>query len=123
VAVMTAAQHPTEAVEPVPGPTAVTKGLLLHAAADLGRPRRHRFPGMLMVMRLGTFIINFSGPGSPQRHDRSHLVGHTLSCTPFPKSQSSAYLQRAGCYLTDEATAMAQLGSDIRPMRGRRVSR
>jgi len=76
-----------------------------------------------MITRLGTFIINFSGPASPQRHDPSHLVSHTLSCTPFRKSQSSAHLQRAGWYSTDEATAMAQPGSDIRPMRGRRVSR
>ena len=33
--VVAAAQHPTDAVERVPGPSAVAEGLLLHAATDL----------------------------------------------------------------------------------------
>jgi hypothetical protein len=40
---------------------------------------------MLMVIGVGTFIINFSGPASPQRHDPGSPGRHTLSCTPFPE--------------------------------------
>ncbi|MEQ3542465.1 hypothetical protein WHI96_27010, partial [Pseudonocardia tropica] len=34
---------------------------------------------------VGTFIINFSGPASPQRHDPTRAVDHALTCTPFPE--------------------------------------
>jgi hypothetical protein len=38
-----------------------------------------------MIIGVGTFIINFSGPASSQRHDPRHRAGHALSCTPFPE--------------------------------------
>lgn len=36
-----------------------------------------------MISGVGTFIINFPGPVSTQRHDPSSRPGHTLSCTPY----------------------------------------
>ncbi|MEQ3542419.1 hypothetical protein WHI96_26775, partial [Pseudonocardia tropica] len=39
---------------------------------------------------VGTFIINFSGPASPQRHDPTRAVDHALTCTPFPEEPSIA---------------------------------
>jgi hypothetical protein len=55
---------------------------------DLSRNRRrlrHRAPGDVDDLGVGTFIINFPGPASPQRHDPSPAPGHTLTCTPFPE--------------------------------------
>jgi len=34
---------------------------------------------------VGTFIINFLGPASAQRHDPAPAVDHALSRTPFPE--------------------------------------
>ena len=56
-----------------------------HDLGGRGRRLRHRVPGMLKATGVGTFIINFSGPASPQRHDPSSPGGHALSCTPFPE--------------------------------------
>ena len=38
-----------------------------------------------MIFGLGTFIINFPGPASPQRHGPSGPADHALTCTPFPE--------------------------------------
>ncbi|MGM0724606.1 MAG: hypothetical protein ACQEXM_29545, partial [Actinomycetota bacterium] len=50
-----------------------------HVGCDIGSP------GLLTVFGVGTFIINFSGPASPQRHDPTRAVDHALTCTPFPE--------------------------------------
>ena len=50
-----------------------------------GRKLRHRVPGMLTIIGVGTFIINFPGSVSAQRHDPARRAAHTLSCTPFPE--------------------------------------
>jgi hypothetical protein len=44
---------------------------------------------VLMIIGVGTFIINFSGPASSQRHDPRHRAGHALSCTPFPEEPAN----------------------------------
>jgi hypothetical protein len=42
-------------------------------------------PGALDDIGVGTFIINFPGTVSVQRHDPSTAVGHALTCTPNPE--------------------------------------
>ena len=56
-----------------------------HDLGRQGRRLRHRVPGMLKATGVGTVIINFSGPASPQRHDPSPPVDHALSGTPIPE--------------------------------------
>ncbi len=62
---------------------------------------------MLTIIGVGTFIINFPGPASSQRHDPSCPLGHALSCTPFPEEPTNVYVPG---------------GLDVLTIRGRHVT-
>ena len=82
--------HHNTVVSPVGDPHPEIDGPDDRSRADaLGGPRglRHRVPGMLTITGVGTFIMNFSGPASPQRHDPASPVDPRPEAAPhFRKS-------------------------------------
>ena len=61
---------------------------------DLGRRRRrlrHRVPGELDDIGVGTFIINFPGTVSAQRHDPTTAAGHASPALRIRKSPERAF--------------------------------